>query len=134
MPLVVTKDGKQIFLKAGLNNTAGQNQYMRLYSNDVTPTESSVAGDFTQASFSGYTQKSLTGSSWTITSTTPIYAYYAQQTWTFTGGPGSASTIYGYYIVQQSSGLLLLAERINPTVTLVYYNETLSITPKLYFK
>ena len=78
---------------------------LHLYSNNLTPSKTTVLSDITEASGSGYSAISLTGSSWT-------FATYAQQTFTITG----AITIYGYYIT--STDGLLYVEKFPTTYIL----------------
>jgi len=85
---------------------------LRLYGNNVTPSATSVAGDFTEIAGGGYASKPLTFANWGITGGTPTIALYnAIQAWTFTGVINAPGTIYGYYIIETVSGLLKYAER-----------------------
>ena len=86
---------------------------LHLYSNNLTPSKTTVLSDITEASGSGYSAISLTGSSWTFATNTGInQASYAQQTFTITG----AITIYGYYIT--STDGLLYVEKFPTTYIL----------------
>jgi len=84
--------------------------YLRLYSNNVTPNESSTAASFTQVTGGGYAQILLPKGSWTVTPGDPSVATQAQKTFSFTGATGAPSTIYGYYVVN-AAGVLQWAER-----------------------
>jgi hypothetical protein len=110
---------------------AGENWTLKLFQNNITPAETDTALTYTEASFTGYSAKTLTrtlsGTTWSTpagTGTTleaqdakSVYGA-AAQSWTGT----SAQTIYGYYIVGATSGKLICAERfasplsvVNPT-------------------
>jgi hypothetical protein len=134
MSVILTALGKQQVLSLLVNKTTGYGLTLHLFKNDYTPVESSVTADFTEATFSGYASKTLTNSSWTITSSSPYYAYYANQTWTFTGNPVTYQTVYGYYIKQGTTNYTIVAERFTTAISLYYYNETLTIGPKIYIK
>lgn len=100
------------------------------------PSAASIVGDFTEASFTGYSAKTLTntltGTTWSTPSGTPAVTQYnsaSPQSWTATGG---YQTILGYYYVGATSGIYYGAESwvagggtsvvmsaIQPTVTLI---------------
>lgn len=84
---------------------------LRLYRNNYTPLETSVAGDFTEANFSGYVAQALPNF--------PAANYVGPQAETVLpaqnfihSGGGVDNDIYGYYVTD-AGGDLLFAER-NP--------------------
>lgn len=120
---------EEIALKALVNHTAGQTLVLRLFTNDVTPTDDTVAGDLTEASGYGYSPITLTGGSWTYTAGDPGAVAYAQQTFTFTGALGN---VYGYYYTQTTSGVLVGAERFSDGPYNIQQNgDTIKITPTI---
>lgn len=126
---LVPNVGAQVMLKAGLNHTAPQNLVLKLFTNNYTPIETSVAGDFTEASGNGYAAKTLTGGSWSVTNADPSAASYAAQTFTFTGNLGN---VYGYFLVQATSGILVAAERFDTAPVNVQNNgDAIVITPNI---
>ena len=106
-----------------------EDQILKLYTNDVTPTASTTVSQFTEASGNGYASITLNASSnWSVAAgvatTTP-------QTWNFTGALGS---VYGYYLVGATSGSLLAAEKFDNgpyTVSVNGDSITVSITISL---
>ena len=85
---------------------------LKLYSNDVTPSGASLAGDFTEVAGGGYANKPLTFANWGITPGNPTVALYnATQSFVFTGPTNAPGTIYGYYVTRNSDGLLIFAQR-----------------------
>ena len=95
-----------------LNFQAPADVQMRLYSNNITPHESSALADFTEsAAATPYTAVTLTGGSWTVASgaTAGSTGTYAQQNFNFS----TADTIYGYFITSGGARTLLWAERKN---------------------
>jgi hypothetical protein len=118
-------------LKAILNHTAPENLVLKLYKSNTTPAESDTAGTYTEADFTGYSSASLTGASWSITPGDPSFASYAQQTFTSSAGAQSQS-VYGYYIVQASSGILIWAERFpDGPYVIVNNGDQIKITPRI---
>jgi hypothetical protein len=129
----------------GLNDflTAGENWTLKLFSNNVTPAETDTAGTYTEATFTGYSAKTLTrdqnAGHWsTASSVTPTGAWsaeskvaestYAQQTWS----PTTSQTIYGYFYVGSTSGTIRGAEAFSSSKNLVN-GDTLNLTPRFGF-
>lgn len=129
MALVVSNVGELKLLAWALNGSP-ENLTLKLYKNDVTPSQSSVAGDFTVADFTGYVNKTLTSGSWVAPATVSNKAVssYASQTFSCTGG--SSQVVYGYYIVGASSGTLILAERFATSRTMSN-GVDLTLTPSI---
>lgn len=110
MTLVFPNVGEEIALKALVNHTAPQNLVLRLFKNDKTPAEGDVAGDYTEADFTGYSAVTLAGGSWSYAAGNPGVISYAQQTFQ-SSADQSMQNIYGYYLTQVTSGILVAAER-----------------------
>ena len=106
MTLVVPSGAEVLALQEFLNNGL----VLKLYSNDLTPSETDVVGDYIEVSGGGYASKALAYASWTIVSGNPSYGIFAQQIFTFTGSTDAPGTAYGYYVVD-SDGALRWAER-----------------------
>jgi hypothetical protein len=129
MALVVPNVGAVLALKGFLNHTAPQNQLLKLYTNNVTPGETDTAATYTEASGNGYDDIALTGSSWVVTEADPASAAYAQQTFTFTGALGD---VYGYFVVQATSGILMYAERFTGApINIANNGDQIKITPTI---
>jgi hypothetical protein len=101
--------GENIALEALTNKTAPQNLVLRLFSNNITPSDTDTAGTYTEATFAGYAAITLTGASWGAASAGTI-TYGSQQTFTLSS-TGTVENIYGYYVTQAVSGLLVYSER-----------------------
>lgn len=110
MTLLVPNDGEVVMLKAMFNHTSPEDQLLKLFKNDITPNKSHIASDFTEADFAGYSAVALTGSSWSVVAGSPSTASYSEQSFTSSAGSQNQD-IYGYYVVQASSGKILFAER-----------------------
>lgn len=129
MTLLVPNVGEARMLKLILNNVSQEDVILKLYKNNVTPAEGDVASDYTVADFTGYASLTLTGASWSFTTGDPSYASYAQQSFTSTAG-GQSQTIYGYFVVQASSGILLWAERFaGAPYAIVNNDDAIKVTP-----
>ena len=108
MALNVPDVGENRILEAIVNRTAPQDLHLRLYTNNITPSDTDTAGTYTQAGFPGYAQIALAGASWNAAASGSII-YSSQQSWTCSGV--ATDDVYGYYVVQQVSGILLWSER-----------------------
>lgn len=131
MTLLVPNAGEDLILKAILAHTAGLNQTLKLYKSNTTPAETDVAGTYTEADFTGYASAALTGASWSFTPGAPSEASYAQQTFT-SSADQTQQDIYGYFVVQQTSGTLLWAERFPAGPYPIANNgDNIGVTPKI---
>lgn len=131
MPLIFSDGGAQALLLARFNNSwpASKDLSLRLYCNDLTPEDSHSAGWYAEAEGGGYTAKTLTCGSWTISQANGIYqAAYTAQTFTFTGQLTTRPSIYGYYVTD-GNGILQWAERRATPVTPTISGDQLIITP-----
>lgn len=86
---------------------------LRLYSNNVTPSEISVIGDFTECTFTGYASQSMTP--WS-TSYLPgiLSAEGLSPPRTFTCTAGGPQNVYGVFVTV--SGALLYAQRLDALI------------------
>jgi hypothetical protein len=101
--------GENLALEMIVNKTAAQNLVLKLYSNNITPAEGDTAATYTEATFAGYVAKTLTGATWNAAAAGSI-AYSAAQTFT-RSSTGANETIYGYFVIQTTSTVLLYSER-----------------------
>ena len=108
MALNVPDVGENIALEAFVNKTAGQNAIMKLFINNITPSDTDVAATYTEATFPGYATITLAGATWNAAAGGTI-TYSAQQTYTCSGV--ATDNVYGYYMVQAVSGVLMWSER-----------------------
>lgn len=131
MALLAPNAGTDLMLQMVVNKTAPQNPVLKLFKNNYTPVAGSTEANFTEATFTGYAAVTLTGSSWTTTPGAPSSASYAQQTFTSSAGSQNES-IYGYYIVQTTSGKILWAERFTDGPYVIVNNgDTVKVTPTI---
>lgn len=129
MSLIIPNAAEEAFLDLIL----ATNYTLKLFSSDTTPTEATVAGDLTEATFTGYAAINLTGGSWTTTQGDPTTGTYAQQTFT-RSSTGVAQSIYGYYVVTTTGGLLRWVERFENAVVMELINDAIRITPRITLK
>jgi len=127
MSLVVPDQGENIILEVIVNKTPPQDPLLKLFTNDVTPGESDTEATYTEASGYGYGAKALTGANWNPASGGSIS--HPQQIFTFTGPLGN---VYGYYIVQATSGKLIWVERFAGAPYNIQNNgDEIKITPTI---
>jgi hypothetical protein len=131
MAFVVPYVGEVLWLKYLVNFSSADNLRLHLYTNNYVPTKSDTLSNYTEASATGYASISLTGSSWTIATTSgTTSAVYAVQTFTTT----AAMTAYGYYITNNASTQILAAERFTDgPYTLPVTGGTIDVTPTINF-
>jgi hypothetical protein len=121
--------GENLALEMIVNKTAPQSLVLKLYSSNTTPAEGDTAGTYTEATFSGYSSIALAGASWGAASGGTIA--YAQQTFTHDGGVTS-NNIYGYFVIQTTSGTLLYSERDASSPFIMANNaDNVKVTPTI---
>lgn len=128
MALLVPNIGEEKILEYALNKASPEDLMIRLYVNNITPSESDTAVTYTEASGFGYTSIQLTPADWTISMGNPTTATHSQVTWVFTGALGN---LYGYYITKKISGDLMWAERFtNGPYNIQNNGDELRVTPR----
>lgn len=116
-------------LEALVNKTAPQNLVLKLFKTNVAYAETNVAGDYTEADFTGYSSVTLTGSSWGAASGgAPSSIAFAQQSF-ISSADQSAQTIYGVMLVQATSGLLVAVETFSSGQVIQNDTDTIKYTP-----
>jgi hypothetical protein len=134
MPLLVTDKGSEMILKAYFNNAwaaGGNDLTLNLFTNNYTPVDGSVIGNFTLATGGGYIAKNLARGSWTIGTNDPRDAIFAEQTFTFTGPLTGNASVYGY-VVTDADNNVIFAELLGtgfPYQPLLN-GDSVKITPK----
>lgn len=122
--------GENLALEALVNKTAAQNLVLKLFSNNITPSDTDTAGTYTEATFTGYSAITLTGASWGSASAGTI-TYGSQQTFT-RSSTGTTENIYGYYCIQTTSTILMYSERDASAPFAVTNNgDAIKITPTI---
>jgi hypothetical protein len=129
MALNFPDTGENLVLGMLVNKTAAENLVLKLYKNNITPSDTDVAGTYTEATFPGYSAITLTGATWSAPAAGSI-AYSAEQTFTCSGV--STDDIYGYYVIQTTSGTLLYSERDGSAPFAVRISgDAIKITPTI---
>jgi hypothetical protein len=106
MALVIPDISEVVLLNNMLNIATPTNTVLHLYSNNLTPSSTTVIGDVTEVTSGGYASVTLTSSSWTVATSVGgiTTATYSEQTFNIT----TSSTVYGYYITNVAGDLLWL--------------------------
>lgn len=101
-----------------VNAVAGDNLTLKLYTNDVTPTDTSVVGDFTIAEGGGYADITISKTSWDNASVVSNIAQitYPSVQFAFTGGLSGNPTVYGS-IILDADGAYVGGARASATYT-----------------
>ncbi len=129
MPLLVPIVGENVILENIVNKTAPQNLVLRLFQSNTTPADTDTAGTYTESTFTGYSAINLTGASWNSAASGSI-SYSSQQTFTCSGA--SSQNVYGYYVTQVSSGILMWAERdASAPFAIANSGDAVKITPAI---
>lgn len=131
MALLVPDTGEVLMLKNIVGFVSANNLVLKLYKNDKTPAEGDDASLYAEATFTGYANTTLTGTSWVVGSNTSGYsnAQYAIQTFTSSAAQTS-NNIYGYYLTSGPGGQLVWAERFSDGPYPISNNgDAIKVTP-----
>lgn len=110
----------------------GTNLTLHLYSNNKTPADADTEASYTEATFTGYAAKTLTGSSFVITGGAPSTAVYAKQTFT-SSADQAIQYCYGYFLKRGTK--LVGAERFSDGPYAIVNNlDYIDVTPTLQEK
>lgn len=137
--MVIPHEGEIQLEKDLLAGGSLENWTLKLFQNNITPSETDSSATYTEATFTGYSAvtltRSLSGSTWSTPSGTgsvlesgcakSTYGASAQS-WSAT----SAQTIYGYYILGATSGKVVAAEKFASSVSLIN-PSTITVQPSL---
>ncbi len=131
MPIAVPNEGEQRMLELVLNKSSGENLYLILFGNNVSPSENDNVANYTEISSGGYANKSLTGANWSVANGNNCVATYTAQTFSFTGAT-SPNTVYGYALKQVTSMRLMWTERFSDGPYAINNNgDSITITPRI---
>lgn len=129
MALNVPDSGENLVLEMFVNKTTPQNLVVKLFKNNITPSDTDTAATYTEATFGGYSSAALTGSSWGSAASGTI-TYGSQLS--FTCNATATDDIYGYYVVQATSGTLLWSERdANAPIAVRNSGDVIKLTPTI---
>jgi hypothetical protein len=128
MALNVPDVGENKALEHMVNKTAPENLTLRLFQNNITPSDTDTTATYTESTFTGYAGLTLTGATWGAASAGSIA--YAQQTFTCSGA--SAQSVYGYYINQVTSTVLMWSERdASAPFAIAVSGDAVKVTPTI---
>ncbi len=128
MAIFIPSAGENKLVEFALGYSTPGNQLLKLYTNNVTPADTDTAATYTEMATLGYAAKTLTKTSWSVAQSGGVAtATYAAQTWTFTAG--AAVTVYGYFVVDATSGVILWSEPFTSGKIIQYTGDQIIITP-----
>lgn len=127
--VVPDQKGEILLLQYIVGMVNADNPVIHLFSNDVTPSDSTVVADLNQVSGStGYTPITLVSANWTTTQAAGVTtAVYSSQTFSFS----TLVTAYGYYITNETGQLLWLERFSGAPFEIPDGGGTITINPKL---
>lgn len=102
---------------------SGGSYTAKLYTSDTVPAEGDVLGDYTEATFTGYSETTLSSPSVVGARIT-----WAAITWTFSGTDPDGQTVYGV-VIRDASSNLIWAKRFSSSVTVSEASPDVNYTP-----
>lgn len=92
-----------------LTNIVAPDFHLHLFSNNATPSDSSVLGDFTESVFTGYAVKTLSHGTWVSLGVSSHIGTFAYPTVVFSNTSGAAATVYGFFMTDTTNTILISA-------------------------
>jgi len=129
---VISNEGEINVLKRLVNQTLK----VRLFKNDIIPSDGTVLGSFNQATFPGYAEKTINGGMSPPATDLDGKGSTTSGNCIWTRGVGAGSeTIYGYYVVTSGGVLLWAQRRSTGGISIgVVPGQTYSVIPKYTMK
>lgn len=129
MALVCPNVGEILLLKYILGIIDAGNPVLHLYTNNVTPSDTTVKDDLVECDTVGYVPITLASSNWVVSqdgSTGLTMATFAERSFSLT----TATRLYGYYVTDTSNNLLWL-EKFETVYDLPEDGGNVGISPSL---
>jgi len=126
MDMVVLNEGKPSLLDWMLRTTGGELR-VRMFTNDITPVDTNVYADFTQATFDGSAALLLPRTGWAAAYTDPDTAYIEFDPFpNWTKVDAGSETCYGWVAWVEGTTTAVFAQRFDtPRVMTVGSTENL---------
>jgi len=126
MALLVPNIGERQALSYLVNKASPNDLKLHLFTNNLTPAEADVVGDYTECGVSGYAAITLTGANWTVSTdgSNNSTATYAQQTFSFS----TSTACYGYYVTDNTGAVLMWSEAFPSLFSIPAGGGSISIT------
>lgn len=120
--------GEILLLQYIVGMTMADNPVLHLYSNNLTPSDSTTKAQLTEVTSPGYDAITLLSAQWTTTQAGGVTtAVYSEQTFAF----ATDAVAYGYYVTNESDELLWLERFSGAPFEIPDGGGTISITAKL---
>jgi len=127
MAVVLANIGKLVTVKLLVGAIAAEQLRLRLFVNDVTPTEEMLVFTFVEASFTGYSSI-LLNDTWVYTEGSSPYATHPVKYFA-SSADQILQTVYGWYIVRETSLEVIAAERFSTPPEITLDGQAIKVTP-----
>lgn len=100
---------------------------LKLFSNNITPSNTDDENSFTEVVGNGYSAHSINANGITFTAGAPAVAAFGKETFTFTGAAG---VVYGWYLTD-GADIYIGGERFTDPITISYNGDVINVTPTI---
>jgi hypothetical protein len=90
-----------------LQQIVSSNLHLHLFSNNVSPGDSTTLAALTECAFTGYAKQTLTAASWVSLGVSSHIGALAYPTVTFSNTGGGSTVVYGWYITDVADAILV---------------------------
>lgn len=96
-----------------LQEITGFDKYYRLFTNNVTPSRTTVVADLTEAAWTGYAAQILTSGNWTLFGVAGHVGTIQAAPQAFLNSSGAPVNAYGYFVTDSTGTILFAAARFD---------------------
>jgi hypothetical protein len=128
MANVVYPDAGLIFM---LQQIVASNLHLHIFTNNVTPSDSTTLGGLTEAAWTGYALETLSSGSFVSLGVGAHVGTLAYPTVTFTNGSGSPVSAYGFYITDTANAILVSCGLFDAAPVSIAAGGTYSFIPTI---
>jgi len=108
-----------------------QGAQVHLYTNIITPSPSSVPGDFVEATYNGYTATAVGALSGDVRIGSNAISRLANYFFGVTSPGGTSDTVYGYWVSNAANTVVLCAERFTSPAGMANPGDFIDLTLSL---
>jgi hypothetical protein len=133
--MYVSPQSRLLVILQGLVGVAGElnGAKLKLFTNDFQPVPTSVVGDFTEATQTGYAATTITWGTPYVNDSGWAEVLSQLITTIFSAGLAEGGTIYGYYLTNTAGSTLLLSERLDNPIAITRDGQAIDIVARYVF-
>jgi len=130
MTLKLVNGGEVLALEYLVNKSQPQDLVLRLFQNDITPSDTNTASSYTESTFVGYAPVTLIGANWSSQEGNPSFIIYPDQVFASSAAQAAQSN-FGYFLTRLASGELVWAEKFTSPQVIQNLTDKFAVAPRI---